>query len=243
MIWGLLEYTRRRIAHEAAASEAILERTKLENELRQSTLKSIKSQMNPHFFYNALNTIQSYIYENDKRNASAFLNKFSKLTRLILEFSERESISLQEEIHALTLYLDIEAARFDTNDFEYTIQTGANVDVEMLKIPSMIVQPYVENAVKHGLLHKKGFKKLNITIERLDNLLCITIDDNGIGRQKSEAINKTRHDKHESFATKANFTRIALLNQDTESINVVFHDKIDDADLPLGTTVVLCIRL
>jgi two-component sensor histidine kinase len=243
LIWTLIEYSRRKIAQDATENKALLERAKLENDLRHSTLTSIKAQMNPHFFYNALNTIQSYIYENDKRNASSFLNKFSKLTRMILEFSERDTISLQEEIDALTLYLDIEAARFDDHDFEYNILVGDSIDIEMLKIPSMIVQPYIENAVKHGLLHKKGFKTLKIRFDRFDNLLYITIDDNGIGRQKSEAINKARHERHQSFATKANFTRIALLNQDSENINVVFEDKIDASEQPLGTTVTLCIRL
>ena len=238
-----LEIIRRRVRQKEAASQAILERVKLENDLRQSMLTSIKAQMNPHFFYNALNTIQSYIYENDKRNASTFLNKFSKLTRLILEFSERETISLQEEIDALRLYLDIEMARFDPNDFEYNIAISPSIDVEMDKIPSMIVQPYVENAVKHGLLHKKGLKKLNISIERIENLLYITIDDNGVGRQKSAAINRGRDDRPESFATRANSTRIALLNQNTENINVVYHDKLDAGHQAAGTTVILCIQI
>jgi two-component sensor histidine kinase len=238
-----MESIRRRLQQKEAENQAVLERVQLENDLRQSMLTSIKAQMNPHFFYNALNTIQSYIYENDKRNAATFLNKFSKLTRLILEFSERETISLQEEIDALRLYLDIEMARFDPNDFEYNITISPNIDVEMDKIPSMIVQPYVENAVKHGLLHKKGLKKLNITIERIENLLYITIDDNGVGRQKSAAINRGRNDRPESFATRANSTRIALLNQNTENINVVYHDKIDAGHQATGTTVILCIQI
>jgi sensor histidine kinase YesM len=145
-------------------NQLLLDKVNLEKNLNQSKLKAIKSQMNPHFFYNALNTIQSYILSNDKKQAVSYLSKFSTLTRTILEMSEKENITLSDEIKTLGLYLDIEKARFD-EDFSYEINIAYGIDIENIKIPSMLLQPYVENAVKHGLLHKKGEKKLPLILK------------------------------------------------------------------------------
>jgi ligand-binding sensor domain-containing protein len=145
-------------------NQLLLDKVNLEKNLNQSKLKAIKSQMNPHFFYNALNTIQSYILSNDKKQAVSYLSKFSTLTRTILEMSEKENITLSEEIKTLGLYLDIEKARFD-EDFSYEINIAYGIDIENIKIPTMLLQPYVENAVKHGLLHKKGEKKLPLILK------------------------------------------------------------------------------
>jgi LytS/YehU family sensor histidine kinase len=123
-----------------------------------------------------LNTIQSYIFENDRQNASNYLSKFSRLTRMILEMSDREQLPLSEEIDALRLYLELEKARFDT-DFSFSIEITRGIDQEMLRIPPMLLQPYVENAVKHGLLHKKGPKEVSLQFVRENNTLIIRIDD------------------------------------------------------------------
>ncbi|MCX6350714.1 MAG: histidine kinase, partial [Bacteroidetes bacterium] len=145
-------------------NQLLAEKVELEQNLNTSMLTSIKAQMNPHFFYNALNTIQSFIFSNEKENASAYLNKFSKLTRVILEMSEKESVTLAEEVNAITLYLEIEKARFN-DDLNYTITVDNKLESEVMRIPSMIIQPYIENAIKHGLMHKKGEKKLEIKFE------------------------------------------------------------------------------
>ncbi len=217
------------------------EKLVLEKNLRTYTLKSIKAQMNPHFFYNALNTIQAFIYDDDKRNASTYLSKFSKLTRTILEMSEKETVTLFEEIEALKLYLDIEKARF-TNDFEYTVKINPELDLEFIKIPSMLIQPYVENAVKHGLLHKKELKKLDIAFKRIDSDLIINIEDNGIGRQKSEELNKIKNSGHQSFATKANLKRLNLLNNNAK-LGIEYIDKKDSHNNASGTIVVIRIPI
>ena len=216
-----------------------LEKINLEKNLNQSKLKAIKSQMNPHFFYNALNTIQSFILSNDKKQAVNYLSKFSNLTRTILEMTEKETISIAEEIKTLSLYLDIEKARFD-EDFNYEINIGYGIDIENIKIPSMLLQPYVENAVKHGLLHKKGEKKLTIDFERVFDSLKITIDDNGIGRQKSAELNAIKNKDHSSFATEAMQNRIALLNQYKQNnIAINFEDKYNKNKQSLGTKVII----
>ena len=220
-------------------NQLLLDKVNLEKNLNQSKLKAIKSQMNPHFFYNALNTIQSYILSNDKKQAVSYLSKFSTLTRTILEMSEKENITLSEEIKTLGLYLDIEKARFD-EDFSYEINIAYGIDIENIKIPSMLLQPYVENAVKHGLLHKKGEKKLTIDFERIFDSLKITIDDNGIGRQKSAELNAIKNKDHLSFATEAMQNRIALLNQyKQKNIAINFDDKFNKNDQSLGTKVII----
>jgi tetratricopeptide (TPR) repeat protein len=206
-----------------------------------SELKAFKSQMNPHFFYNALNTIQSYILSNDKKLAISYLSKFSLLTRSILEMTEKESISVSEEIKTLALYLDIEKARFN-EDFIYNITTANSEHLDMIQIPTLFLQPYVENAVKHGLLHKEGTKKLDIQFEIQSELLRITIDDNGIGRQKSAALNTIKNKHHTSFATNAMEHRIEILNK-TNKITVQFVDKVNTAHQSIGTTVLIKIPL
>lgn len=220
-------------------NQLLLDKVNLEKNLNQSKLKAIKSQMNPHFFYNALNTIQSYILSNDKKQAVSYLSKFSTLTRTILEMSEKENITLSEEIKTLGLYLDIEKARFD-EDFSYEINIAYGIDIDNIKIPSMLLQPYVENAVKHGLLHKKGEKKLTIDFERIFDSLKITIDDNGIGRQKSAELNAIKNKDHLSFATEAMQNRIALLNQyKQKNIAINFDDKFNKNEQSLGTKVII----
>jgi Histidine kinase/Two component regulator propeller len=238
LFFGIYRWQTSRLQKKNALLE---EKLVLEKNLRTYTLKSIKAQMNPHFFYNALNTIQAFIYDDDKRNASTYLSKFSKLTRTILEMSEKETVTLLEEIEALKLYLDIEKARF-TNDFEYTVKINPELDLEFIKIPSMLIQPYVENAVKHGLLHKKELKKLDITFKRIDSDLIINIEDNGIGRQKSEELNKIKNSGHQSFATEANLKRLNLLNNNAK-LGIEFIDKRDRHDNATGTIVVIKIPI
>jgi sensor histidine kinase YesM len=219
------------------------EKNKLEKELQQSTLASIKSQMNPHFLFNALNTIQSYIYQNDKQNASQYLGKFSELTRMILEMSNREKVSITEEIKALKLYLELEQLRFEEK-LKYEIVVTKNVDEEMIHIPSMLIQPYVENAIKHGLLHKKDNWLLHISFERKENTLIVMVDDNGIGRKRSQELQKLKLKQHQSFAMSANEKRLNILNKGLEKpIALQIIDKTNDSGEACGTTVILNIPI
>lgn len=212
----------------------------LEKELNKSVLKSIKSQMNPHFFYNALNTIQGYIFTNDKTSASNYLNKFSKLTRSILEMSDKDLVNLDEEIKSLDLYLSLEKMRFD-GELEYTIIQDEKLINESVKLPPMLIQPHVENAVKHGLLHKAGNKSISISFELSGtNQLKIMVDDNGIGRKRSQELNAIKNQNHESFSTEANQTRIDLINK-LRNTGAALHitDKMDSQNRPAGTLVTI----
>jgi len=214
-----------------------------EKKAAQSELKAFKSQMNPHFFYNALNTVQSYILSNDKKLAIKYLSKFSILTRSILEMTEKEYISVNEEIKTLELYLDIEKARFN-DDFEFNIRTNNINDLDQTKIPAMFLQPYVENAVKHGLLHKEGTKKLDIDFSYQNDTLFITVDDNGIGREKSNELNSIKNRNHKSFATDAMEHRIDILNKTrTKPMKINYIDKKNNKDSATGTAVLIEIPL
>lgn len=219
------------------------EKFELEQNLNRSTLKAIKSQMNPHFFFNALNTLQSYIFSGDKRNALRHIANFSRLTRMVLDMSETDRVSLEEEIRSLQLYLELEKVRFETDDFFYEIQAPTNAEPAQIFIPPMLIQPYVENAIKHGLLHKEGTKKLTIRFQIENDFLCVHISDNGIGRRRAEEINKNRP-QHRSFATQANQTRLQLISQYAQSkASIEFIDKYHDDGQAAGTDVLLRIPL
>ncbi|VXC29651.1 conserved hypothetical protein [Flavobacterium sp. 9AF] len=224
-------------------NQLALDKINLEKNVNQSKLKAIKSQMNPHFFYNALNTLQSFILSNEKRLAIDYLSKFSNLTRTILEMTEKDFISIADEVKTLQLYLDIEKGRFD-EDFSYEFIIPNKIDQESIKIPTMLLQPYVENAVKHGLLHKQGNKKVIIVFEITNNELLIKIEDNGIGRQKSNELNRIKNKKHQSFATHALQNRIDLLNEyNHKNISLKIIDKHNLQNQPIGTLVEIIIPL
>lgn len=225
-------------------SRLLLEKMELEKSLGVSTLTAIKSQMNPHFFYNALNTIQSYIISNDGNKASTYLNKFSKLTRLILEMSEKETVPISDELRSLRLYLELEQGRFDDDDFDFSLEIDAELEDDWIQIPSMLVQPYVENAIKHGLLHKKGKKNLKIVFKRVEEELQIEVTDNGIGREHANKINAARKEYYQPFSTNANQKRLEILNKGKErKIWVETEDHRDANGNATGTSVYIGIPI
>lgn len=190
----------------------IKKQEKVERDYQASQLTALKAQMNPHFLYNALNSIQELILEEDIPNASSYLAKFSHLMRRILDASEPTSISLSDELKILNLYLELEKLRFEDR-FEYQIELPENIRTTQIHIPSMIIQPFVENAIKHGLLHKKsGIKRINIRFQ-LDDLLICEIKDNGIGRKRAKAIQERQGRISNSFAISAIQKRLDILNQ------------------------------
>lgn len=230
-------YFKTRLINERKNNKLKDEKNQLEKELQQSMLSSIKSQMNPHFIFNALNTIQSYIYTNDRENASEYLGKFSELTRMILDMSNREIVCLADEIKALKLYIELEQLRFE-DKLRYEFIIDDNVSVETSFIPSMLIQPYVENAIKHGLLHQKGNWLLLVRFTKAGDGIDVEVEDNGVGRKRSAELNKSK--KHQSFATKANQKRLEILNKDVKNmISIKFIDKSDEFGNPRGTKVLI----
>jgi len=223
-------------------NQILTEKIELESALQKSTLTSIKAQMNPHFIFNALNTIQSYIYLNDKKAAGDYLVSFSELTRYILEMSNREKIPLSDEIKALNLYLKLEKMRFE-EEFHYEINTD-NIASDTTMIPSMLIQPYLENAVKHGLLHKKGFKSVQVVFLQAKNTLTVEITDNGIGIEASTKINSIRNKKHNSFASEANKKRLEILNSNSkENIGIETISLKNEQQQIIGTKVIIKIPI
>ncbi|MCF8450465.1 MAG: histidine kinase [Taibaiella sp.] len=219
------------------------EKLLLEERLSRSMLSALRSQMNPHFFFNALNTVQAYIFTNEKSKAGDYLAKLSLLTRTILEMSEAETVMLNSETEALNLYLEMECTRFG-DDFRYRIDVEKDLETAAIEIPSMIIQPFVENAVKHGLLHKEGEKRLNVSFATKDSKLIITIDDNGIGRARSEALNEIKNRRYKSYATRATAERVKLLNAGSpDRIAVTTIDKTGADGVALGTLVTIKIKL
>lgn len=217
-----------------------IEKLTLENNLKESRLQLIKSQMNPHFFFNAINNIQSYIFTNETKEASSYLSKFSKLTRKILEFSDVSTITLKEEIEALQLYLELQQMRF--KDLIFHIYVDPSLQIEIIKIPTMLIQPYVENSILHGLSHSIKEKKLQIDFKLIQHQLLCCITDNGIGRIKSAEINQ-QSNKPKSFATKANLERIMWLNKKEYQIKIEYEDLYNAQEESVGTKVILTIDL
>ncbi|BDS10694.1 sensor histidine kinase [Aureispira anguillae] len=218
-----------------------IQKIELDNQINKLKLQAIQSQMNPHFIFNAINAIQESVLYDKRKKTYQHINKFSKLVRLTLNFSNEELISLQEELELLELYLELEKIRFP-EDFEFEINIQANID---LQIPPMLIQPLVENAILHGLFHKKGVKQLKIKIEEKEQLL-ITVEDNGVGRKASTVINQRRKKAFEkSFATNAVEDRLMLLKQnyDENMIGVEYIDLFDNKKIPSGTLVLLRLPL
>lgn len=185
-----------------------LKKKQREIELKQTLLRS---QMNPHFIFNSMSIIQSYIYDNDLSNSSKFLVNFSRLIRLILENSAKEFIKLNIEIEILERYLEIQKKRFEER-FNYEIINCDSIDTSSILIPPMLLQPFIENALEHGELNKVRSGKIRITFKIENDLLIFVIEDNGIGRQAAEEKKQDNLIQHSSMATDITNSRIELLN-------------------------------
>jgi len=207
-----------------------------ERRASESEIKAIKSQMNPHFFYNALNSIQGFIYSGQKENAAKALGLFSDLSRAVLESSRNTEICLADEIELLKNYLALETMRLPKIKFE--IFTNNNIDLYDTLLPAMLLQPLVENAINHGLANKNDDAILKINFNILDDVLLVEIGDNGIGRKAAGVIRNRMTKKSASFSTTANMSRIELLNLNrTEKIEQTIIDKYNNNNEPTGTCV------
>jgi sensor histidine kinase YesM len=199
--------------------------------------------MNPHFIFNCLNSIKLYTTQNDSVAASEYLTKFSKLIRLILENSRNERITLSSELAALQLYVEMEAMRFKEK-LSYSFSVEKNVESDYIEIPPLLLQPYVENAIWHGLMHREegGHISITVALQEEESILEINIADNGIGRKAATILREKVAGKHRSYGMKATTERIALINQIYKTgANVVVHDLVDEKGQASGTRV--CIQI
>jgi tetratricopeptide (TPR) repeat protein len=204
----------------------------------------LRSQMNPHFLFNSLNSIKLYIINNEQKNAVRYLNKFSKLVRKILEASSNKEISLAEELETVELYMNIENIRFN-NEIDFKVAVDKNVDLDQIKIPSLALQPFLENALWHGLSPKGGDKKIHLTItkENKDHVI-ISIEDNGVGRAAAETYKENRVLKRKSVGIAITKERLANFAKDYQnSFDVAIVDLFDDSGNSRGTKVMINIPI
>ena len=219
-------------------------KVKSDKELLELKISSLQSQMNPHFIFNSLNAIKLYIIDNEKENAVYYLNKFSKLIRKILASAREKENTLSEEIETLKLYIDIENIRFH-NEIKPSFSIDKKLNLNTIKVPTLILQPFIENAIWHGLSSKKGEKLIDITFEKeVDSFLKITIEDNGIGRKKSSEIKNNKIHKKESIGIKLTEERLSNFTKDLQSnYKLEYKDLYDVNNIAIGTKVLLKIPL
>ncbi|HMG88587.1 MAG TPA: histidine kinase [Chryseolinea sp.] len=196
-------------------------------------LKSLRSQMNPHFIFNALNSVNHFIAQQDERTANKFLSEFSQLMRLVMENSQEDFIPLNKEQEILSLYLKLEHYRF-RDKFEYEIKIDESINPESIEVPPMLIQPYIENAVWHGLRYKETMGKLSLHFLKEDSHLVVHIIDDGIGRKRSAELKTANQKKHNSTGIRNIQERLAIINKVYTS-NYRVH--IEDAELGSGTHV------
>ncbi len=221
-----LFYRRRLKSQEAKAKQV--------NELNASKLTAIQSQMNPHFIFNSLNSIQGLVLKGDIDNSYTYITKFADLVRRTLNYSDKDFIDFEQEIKLLELYLSLEKLRFK-KDFEFKI---INHGVEDIKVPPMLIQPFIENALVHGLLHKSGNKEIVIEFELNDCLNC-TITDNGVGRDMAREIKQRKKTEYESFSVNAIKKRFEILEEHFGGeLGFEYYDMMEGNE-PSGTKVVM----
>ncbi len=219
-------------------------KSEYEKKIANVEMSSLLAQMNPHFLFNSLNSIDSYIIRNESGKASEYLNNFARLMRLILQNSRSNYITLKDELEALELYMQMEGLRF-RDKFEYSVKVGEGIDTSAIVIPPMLIQPYVENAIWHGLMHKHdGTKgKVEIIISTDDHKLKCVVQDNGIGRDKAEEIKAGKSgNRKRSMGMQITRDRIDMINKMYGSnTKVEITDLADPGGKPAGTRVELTI--
>ena len=237
---GIILYRQRQMKQEQAITKIELEETRkrlvVEKQYRASELKAIRSQMNPHFIFNALNSIQDLVLKGNIENSYSYITTFSNLIRQMLTYSENEFIEFEQEIRLLELYLSLEKLRFK-KDFNFEIAVN---NVEDIMIPPLLIQPFIENALVHGLIHKEGSKKLLVYFRMEESLICI-VEDNGVGREKAKAIKIRQRSEHESFSNKAILKRFEILSNVMNSKFGYEYEDLYENDVPAGTRVRLTI--
>ena len=215
------------------------QKTEFTKKLSEMEMQALRAQMNPHFIFNSLNSINTFILKNEPDAASNYLTKFSRLIRLILQNSNSAVVTLQNELEALHLYLDMESLRF-RNKFTFHIRVGSEVEPEDIEIPPLIIQPYVENAIWHGLLHKEAVGHLSIDLRvENDKLVCV-IDDDGVGRRRAGELKSKSASKSKSMGMQITAHRIELMNElygKQTTVDII--DLVDSFGEACGTRVVL----
>lgn len=206
--------------------------------------QALQTQMNPHFIFNALNSIKLYIINNEQRNAVYYLNKFSKLIRNILDVSKVKEVSLREELSTMSLYMSIENIRFN-NSIDYSEKIHPDLNTDTIKLPPLVLQPFLENAIWHGLSPKEGEKAIVLSAKKLnENLIEINITDNGIGRKAALKIKENKSLKRNSIGIDLTKERLTTFcNEYSSEFSLAYHDLKDTKGKSTGTRVCLQVPL
>jgi len=212
-------------------------------QILQLRLQAVQAQMNPHFLFNSLNAIKRFIIKNEQKEAVLYLTKFAKLIRLVLENAKRQEISLKDELELMKIYMDVENIRFE-KQIDFQIIVPEIIDLNKIKVPPLIFQSIIENALWHGLAPKKGNKRLILRILNEHPYIKVEIEDNGIGRQKAQEISHKKNQilKKESMGLKITEERLAIYTQAFKhKYKMEFIDLYDENNKPTGTKVILSI--
>jgi len=239
IIIGIIVFFRWRIK---AIQKRDKERNELQNQLMQMEMQALRSQMNPHFIFNAINSIQHYVLTNEKDLANKYLVKFARLMRNVLELTKQELVHINDEIETIKLYVEIEALRFE-DIFSFKLNIAPGLENSKIQVPPLIIQPFVENAIWHGLLLKEGQKELTINIFGSDGELIIEVEDNGIGREAAKEFDKNKL-KGKSFGMEITKDRLGILEKMIGTpIHFKIIDKTMESDGTLGTKVIITVKL
>jgi ligand-binding sensor domain-containing protein len=229
---GIYFFTQKRI-------QSIREKAYLKQKMAETEMAALRAQMNPHFIFNSINCIDAMVQEGDKYNATNYLNKFAKLLRNVLEGSRNATVSLSSDLETLRLYLELECMRMDEN-FKWHIDIPDEVAAAEIRVPSLIIQPYVENAILHGLRHLSGKKgNLQIRVGMKGDVLSYLITDNGVGREFAKSIQKTQHN---SFGLNITRERIENFNLNNPG-SVTIRDLMNEEGEAQGTEVLVNLPL
>jgi hypothetical protein len=211
--------------------------TELQRQAAELEMQALRAQMNPHFIFNCLSSINRFILKNESKAASNYLTRFSRLIRMVLINSQKPLIALEDELQMLRLYLDMERLRFK-DSFDFSITFLNVMEGDNIFIPPLLLQPFCENAIWHGLMHKDGHGRLEINLSLENNILYCTITDNGIGRNKAEEIKSKSAEKEKSMGLKITTDRLALLNRD-KGVHTFYEmeDLLNENGITAGTKV------
>ncbi|MBK9254544.1 MAG: histidine kinase [Saprospiraceae bacterium] len=243
VFWGYRYQLKVSIKENHLKSEQQMIKSEMEKEITKLEMIALRSQMNPHFIFNCLNSINRFIIVNDNETASEYLTKFSRLIRQVLDNSRSEKITLARELDTLNLYIEMEKLRF-VDKFEYFFTISTSVQSELIFIQPMLIQPYIENAIWHGLMHKKEKGILTVNVFQKENKLCIIIEDNGIGREKAMEL-KSRHVfQDKSHGMKVTAERLAIQNRKPgDQSEIIVTDLKDEFGNPTGTSVEISLSI
>jgi LytS/YehU family sensor histidine kinase len=235
----ILRRKNERNLRELAENELQIQKLESQKKLSELEMHALRAQMNPHFISNSLSAINLFILENNRLQASEYLAKFARLIRLILQNSQDAFIPLERELEALQLYLELESLRFE-NKFTYKINTNDLLDISVITVPPLIIQPYVENAIWHGLMHKKERGHLDIELYTKDEFLFCKITDDGIGRKKAAEMKSKSALSYKSMGMTITADRIAILQQqDQLGTYIVINDLVLADGRAGGTEVII----